>query len=65
MEFDLPAMNQAARDLLAGVERDIELLRAAGDERAARRATNRVEQLRQSLARTSESQAHDKEGEVK
>lgn len=60
MDFDLPALNQAACELLADVERDVELLRAAGDERGARRATKRVEQLRQSLARMSESPGHAK-----
>jgi hypothetical protein len=61
MDFDL----QAARDLLAGVERDVELLRASGDERGARRATKRVERLRQSLARISESLEQSKEGRAR
>jgi hypothetical protein len=65
MDFDLPAMNQVARELLAGVERDAELLRAAGDERGARRATKRAERLRQSMARMFESPEHAKGGKTK
>ena len=65
MDFDLHSMNLPARELLAGVERDAELLRAAGDERGARRATKRVEHLRQSLARISEIPEHGKGGKAK
>lgn len=65
MDFDLHSMTLAARELLAGVERDVEFLRAVGDERGARRATKRVERLRQSLARMPERPEHATGGKAK
>ena len=45
MEFDLHSMNQAARDLLSGVERDAELMREHGNGGAADRAECTAERL--------------------
>jgi len=45
MEFNLTAMNQAARELLSGVEHDADLLRQHGHGAAADRAERTAERL--------------------